>query len=101
MRNFNSNFKDNKVMNRQDIVKQVAKNCGITKVKADEAVATTLNMVKKAINNKEIIVLRGFGTFKAKETEARMARNPKTGEAVYVPAGLKVKFKALNGFLNS
>lgn len=88
-------------MNRQDIAKQVAENCGITKAQSDEAVNTVLDMVREAVTNESGIVLKGFGTFKAVDTKERMARNPKTGEPVHVPAGVKVKFKASKDFLVS
>jgi integration host factor subunit beta len=37
--------------------------------------------------------IRGFGTFKVKERKARMARNPRTGDAVPVPARKVPVFK--------
>lgn len=37
--------------------------------------------------------VRGFGTFKVKGMAARTARNPRTGEAVSVPAHNKLTFK--------
>lgn len=39
------------------------------------------------------ITLAGFGSFTTKITKARTARNPKTGEAVAVPAKSMVRFK--------
>ena len=86
-------------MNRQDIAREVAKNAGITKAQGDEAVNTVFSMVKKAVVEEDSIVLKGFGTFKAVDTKERQARNPKTGEAVTVPAGTKVKFRASKDFL--
>ena len=87
-------------MNRQDIAKQVAENCGITKAQSDEAVDTVFSMVKKAVNSEGGIILKGFGSFKKVATKERNARNPKTGEGILVPAGEKVKFKASQDFLD-
>jgi nucleoid DNA-binding protein len=39
------------------------------------------------------IELRNFGVFKVKERKARIARNPRTGESVMVPARRVVTFK--------
>ena len=39
------------------------------------------------------IEIRGFGSFEVKQANARNGRNPKTGEAVFVPARRKVRFK--------
>lgn len=39
------------------------------------------------------IEARGFGVFEVKKTNPRNARNPRTGEPVFVPARRKVMFK--------
>ena len=49
---------------------------------------------KKALKNKKKIELRGFGTFFIKKIKEKYsARNPKTGELIYVPEKNKVRFK--------
>jgi nucleoid DNA-binding protein len=40
------------------------------------------------------IELRGFGIFSVKKRKARQARNPRTGEKVWVPERFVVIFKA-------
>ena len=40
------------------------------------------------------IELRNFGVFEVKKSKAREARNPRTGEAVMVPARNRIRFKA-------
>jgi nucleoid DNA-binding protein len=52
-----------------------------------------LNAVKRALANGENIEIRGFGTFKIRRRKSRMARNPRTGEAVKVPARMVPVFK--------
>lgn len=50
------------------------------------------------------VIVPGLGTFVTKTVAARMARNPKTGEPVYVPAKRRIKFtpaKSLTASLNS
>ena len=39
------------------------------------------------------IELRNFGVFEVKQRKPRKARNPRSGEPVFVPAKLAVKFK--------
>jgi nucleoid DNA-binding protein len=39
------------------------------------------------------VVMRGFGTFKAKLVPARTGRNPQTGAPVEIPEHIKVIFK--------
>jgi nucleoid DNA-binding protein len=40
------------------------------------------------------VAIAGFGTFKVKQTKARMGVNPKTGEKIQISAKKKVAFKA-------
>ncbi len=55
--------------------------------------------IKKALENKKKVELRGFGTFFTKKIQAKYsARNPKTGEIIYVPTKIKVRFKASKKF---
>ncbi|HIJ95803.1 MAG TPA: hypothetical protein HPP94_08730 [Desulfuromonadales bacterium] len=42
----------------------------------------------------EPVIIKGFGTFKTVTRKARTARNPKTGEAIQVPAKTVLTFKA-------
>ena len=57
-----------------------------------------------ALREKKSVELRGFGTFFTKEIKEKYsARNPKTGELIYVPKKNKVRFRAskkLKTFLN-
>ena len=52
-----------------------------------------LEEVKNCLVEGNHLEIRGFGTFKVKNTKARKARNPKTGEEVTVPAKKKAVFK--------
>ena len=51
--------------------------------------------IKKALKNNRKVEIRGFGTFFIKEVNEKFsARNPKTGELIYVPKKNKIRFKA-------
>lgn len=52
-----------------------------------------LNAVKQALAQGNGIEIRGFGTFKVRHRKARVARNPRTGEPVQVPARVSPVFK--------
>jgi integration host factor subunit beta len=54
---------------------------------------TVLETITGALQRDEKIDLRGFGTFKIRKAKARQARNPRTGEAVSVPAKTVAIFK--------
>lgn len=75
-------------MTKADLVEQItdAIGPGITKKDCALVVDGLLNAVKQALADQEHIELRGFGTFKTRHRKARMARNPRTGEPVEVPA---------------
>ena len=82
-------------MTKADLVEQVAEAIGPGVTKKDCALVADafLNAIKRALANGENIEIRGFGTFKVKKRKSRMARNPRTGEPVEVPARLVPVFK--------
>lgn len=82
-------------MTKADLVEQVTEAIGpgITKKDCALVVDGFLNAVKRALANGENIELRGFGTFKVRRRKSRMARNPRTGEPVEVPARVVPVFK--------
>ena len=60
---------------------------------------TFFKCISDALKNKKTIFLRGFGTFFIKEIKEKYsARNPKTGELIYVPKKNKVRFRASKKF---
>lgn len=82
-------------MTKADLVEEVhaAIGPGVTKKDCAAIVDAFLNAVKRAIANGDHIEIRGFGTFKVRERRTRMARNPRTGEPVRVPARTVPVFK--------
>ncbi len=82
-------------MTKADLVEQVheAIGPGVTKKDCAAVVDAFLNAIKRAIADGEHIEIRGFGTFKVRERRTRMARNPRTGAPVRVPARAVPVFK--------
>lgn len=82
-------------MTKADLVEQVyeAIGPGITKKDCAAVVDAFLNAIRQALANEEHIEIRGFGTFKVRRRKSRMARNPRTGEPVRVPARAVPVFK--------
>lgn len=72
-------------MTKQDIVEDIALRTGLTKKEVGEAVELFLEKIGIALASGEHLEIRGFGTFKVKQRKSRMARNPRTGDAVPVP----------------
>lgn len=82
-------------MTKADLVEQVAEAIGPGVTKKDCALVVDgfLNAIKLALASGENIEIRGFGTFKVRKRKTRMARNPRTGDPVEVPARLVPVFK--------
>ena len=82
-------------MTKADLVEQVADAIGPGVTKKDCALVVDgfLGALKKAMAEGENVEIRGFGTFKVRERKPRTARNPRTGEAVEVPARTVPVFK--------
>ena len=65
-------------MNKNEFVGAVAAKANISQAAAKEAVDAALQVIAEALKDNNDVALVGFGTFKAKETAARMGVNPKT-----------------------
>lgn len=73
-------------MTKADLVEVVADQTGLTKKDAAVAVDSLIEAISQALTDGRNIEIRGFGSFKVKSRKGRMARNPRTGEQVQVPA---------------
>lgn len=51
----------------------------------ERIVSTVFEEIAAALARGDRVELRGFGAFSVKQREARMGRNPRTGESVPVP----------------
>ena len=89
------------VLTRQDLIKgfydsETAKTLNITLNETKAVVEEVLQLITQNVTGLkagERLELRGLGSFMAITRKPRMARNPKTGEAVKVPAKRALKFK--------
>ncbi len=91
-------------MTKADLVADVAKTNGLTRIDAEVVVQTVLDSIVEALNSGEKVELRGFGSFRHRERNPRQGRNPKTGENVQVPAKKVAYFrpgKGLKELINS
>lgn len=83
-------------MNKQELVRAMAERMpeGTTIKTAEAALNAFIDCVTSALANNEEVVLTGFGSFKVSRREARMGRNPQTGEPMNIPATNVPSFKA-------
>lgn len=81
-------------MNKSELVAAVATKAELTKKDAEAAVSAVLESVTEALADGEKVALVGFGTFDVKERAARTGLNPRTKEAIQIPATKVPSFKA-------
>ena len=81
-------------MNKTELVAEIAKNTGLTKVDSERAVEAFLNAVVATLKKGDEVRLTGFGTFGVTKRNATTGRNPRTGAEIKIPASKQPKFKA-------
>ena len=81
-------------MNKADLANSVHAKLGGTKVQAEEIVETLIGNIVSTLKGGGEVSIAGLGIFSTKQRAARTARNPRTGEAVDVPAMRVPKFRA-------
>ena len=84
-------------LTRKDIARRVADQLSVKVQDADNIVDTVLSSIRELLMTADPEVrleVRDFGVFEVKLTKAKpRARNPKTGDKVYVPPRRKTHFK--------
>ena len=88
-------------MNKNALVEMVHSKIGGTKVQAEEVMESLLGSIISTLKKGEEVSIAGLGIFSVKDRPARMARNPKTGEAVKVAATRVPKFRPAKALKDS
>jgi DNA-binding protein HU-beta len=86
------------MMNKSDLILQIALGADISQEKAEGVLDVFLRIIQVQLEAGESVQMVGFGTFTAQERTARMGRNPKTGEQIQIGASRSVKFSAGKAF---
>jgi DNA-binding protein HU-beta len=79
---------------RADLQKDLAAEYSCTVKECGGMVDDVLRVISARAAAGQKVVIRGFGTFKMKDSPARVGRNPRTGEAVEIPARSTLTFRA-------
>lgn len=74
------------MMTKADLIKDVARAVEMSGKDAEVIVDTIFENIVKSLRGGEKIEIRGFGSFRTRQRNARIGRNPKTGARVEVPA---------------
>lgn len=81
-------------MTKTELIEKVAETSGHRKKDCEEVLAAFTEAVTAALKDGDRVQLVGFGTFELRERAARTGRNPRTKEAVEIPASRAPVFKA-------
>jgi DNA-binding protein HU-beta len=81
-------------VNKRDLVAQFARDTGATKSSAAATVDSLLETITRALKKGDAITFVGFGTFRTTQRRARVAKNPRTGDAIKIPRRRVVRFTA-------
>jgi nucleoid DNA-binding protein len=78
---------------KQDLVKEVANEAGLSDAQATKAVNAFLGAIQDALAKNVEVQISGFGSFKVVERAGREGRNPRTGEPMKIAARRSPTFK--------
>lgn len=81
-------------MNKTEFINAVSEKAGLSKADAKKAIDAFVCTVSNELKAGGKVALLGFGSFSVAEKAARKGVNPKTKEAINIPARKSVKFKA-------
>ena len=81
-------------MTKIELIAAVAAKTGLTKKDAERVVNATVETITETLVKGEKVQVSGFGIFEVKAREARVGRNPRTKEAIQIPATRLPAFKA-------
>ena len=83
-------------MTKAELVEIISQETGVNKKDTGVIVNLIMDNIGQSLVQGDKVELRGFGSFKVKTRRARLARNPRTGDSVDVPAKRVPFFKASN-----
>ena len=81
-------------MNKEELVKELAKKTKVSQKVISDVISVTLETVEKTVAKGKKVTLVGFGTFEPRKRAARTGRNPQTGAEIKIPAKTVPTFSA-------
>src|SRR4030081_2146294 len=73
-------------MTKAELIDEVSRVIEMTRKDSEVIVESIFDSVVRALRNGDKIEIRGFGSFRTRQRQPRIGRNPKTGTRVEVPA---------------
>ena len=81
-------------MNKSDLIDALRDATGTTRADAERATDAFITTIVGALKDEKQVSIAGLGIFEAKMRAGRTGRNPRTGEAIEIPAMRVPKFRA-------
>lgn len=81
-------------VNKNELISSIASETGLTKTDSAKALDAFVSSITGALKSGDEVRLVGFGTFAVSQRSATTGRNPRTGDAINIPARKQPKFKA-------
>jgi integration host factor subunit beta len=73
-------------MTKADLIEEVSRVVEMTRKESEVIVETIFDSIVRSLRTGDKIEIRGFGSFRTRQRQPRVGRNPKTGARVEVPA---------------
>jgi integration host factor subunit beta len=73
-------------MTKAELIEEVSRVVEMSRKDSEVIVETIFDSIVRALRINEKIEIRGFGSFRTRQRQPRIGRNPKTGTRVEVPA---------------
>ena len=73
-------------MTKADLIEEVSRVVEMTRKESEVIVEAIFDSIVRSLRSGDKIEIRGFGSFRTRQRQPRIGRNPKTGARVEVPA---------------
>jgi integration host factor subunit beta len=73
-------------MTKADLIEEVSRVVEMTRKESEVIVEAIFDSIVRSLRGGDKIEIRGFGSFRTRQRQPRVGRNPKTGARVEVPA---------------
>ena len=81
-------------MNRSELIAKISEKSEFSKKACEKALTAVMDSITEALTEGDKVQLVGFGTFEVRERQERTGRDPRSGEAITIPACKSPAFKA-------
>ncbi|MFC1530916.1 HU family DNA-binding protein [Gemmatimonadota bacterium] len=84
-------------MNRTELTEALARTTGMSRTDAALAVEGLFDprngVISRALRRRRTVRITGFGSFVPRRRDARVGRDPRTGDPIRIPAGTSIAFR--------